>query len=52
MVLAAVVLAAAGGCSWMGRTVGKAQAKVERKVDSVEQGYEQGYKEEKAKNGQ
>ena len=38
-----------GGCSWMGRTAGKAQAKVERKIGSVEEGYHEGYSQEKAK---
>ena len=49
VLLAVFAIAAASGCSWMGRTAGKAQAKVERKVDAVEQGYDKGYKEEKAK---
>jgi hypothetical protein len=40
------------GCSWLGKTAGKAQAKIERKTDSVERGYEDGYKEEKAKQQQ
>ncbi len=47
---AALALAFTSGCSWMGRTAGKAQAKVERKIDAVEQGYDQGYKEEKGKS--
>lgn len=51
MLLAVLALGTAGGCSWMGRTAGKAQAKVERKVDAVEQGYHQGYSEEKGKSG-
>ena len=50
--LAAFALGAVSGCSWMGRTAGKAQAKVERKADAVEQGYHQGYNEEKAKSSQ
>ena len=48
--LAVVALSAVSGCSWMGRTAGKAQAKIERKTDAVEQGYEQGYQQEKAKS--
>ncbi|MDR2124250.1 MAG: hypothetical protein LBP38_04610 [Desulfovibrio sp.] len=40
---------AAGGCSWMGKTAGKAQAKIERKANEVEQGYHRGYTEEKKK---
>ncbi len=48
--VAAFALGAGSGCSWMGRTAGKAQAKVERKTDAVEQGYHQGYSEEKAKS--
>ncbi len=52
MILVTLALGAAAGCSWMGRTAGKAQAKVERKVDAVEKGYDEGYKEEKAKSGQ
>ena len=48
--LAAFALGSFSGCSWVGRTAGKAQAKVERKTEAVEQGYEQGYKEEKAKS--
>lgn len=43
-----VLLSAAGGCSWIGRTAGKAQAKMERKADALEDGYKKGYKEEKA----
>ncbi|MDR1686253.1 MAG: hypothetical protein LBR82_07430 [Desulfovibrio sp.] len=39
----------AGGCSWMGRTAGKAQAKVERKAHDLERGYHQGYEEEQVK---
>lgn len=35
------------GCSWVGRTAGKASAKIERKVDAVEDGYKEGYNEEK-----
>lgn len=35
------------GCSWVGRTAGKASAKIERKADAVEQGYKEGYNEEK-----
>lgn len=38
-----------GGCSWMGRTAGKAQAKLERKAQAVEDGYHEGYESEKAK---
>ena len=34
------------GCSWVGRTAGKASAKIERKVDDVQQGYKDGYKDE------
>ena len=37
------------GCSWVGRTAGKAQAKIERKATTVEQSYHQGYEEEKEK---
>ena len=37
------------GCSWVGRTAGKASAKIERKVDDVQQGYKDGYKEEQTK---
>lgn len=37
------------GCSWVGRTAGKASAKIERKVDDVQQGYKDGYKEEHTK---
>ena len=37
------------GCSWVGRTAGKASAKIERKVDDVQQGYKDGYKDEQAK---
>ena len=40
------------GCSWAGRTAGKAQAKIERKADDVQDGYHRGYKEEKAKENQ
>ncbi len=50
LLLAVLAVSSAGGCSWMGRTAGKAQAKVERKIDAVEQGYDQGYKQEKAKS--
>ena len=53
MRILAVVLVAAlffsFGCSWVGRTAGKASAKIERKVDDVQQGYKDGYKEEQAK---
>jgi hypothetical protein len=38
-----------GGCSWVGRTAGKASAKIERKADAVQQGYNDGYKEEQKK---
>ncbi len=38
-----------GGCSWMGRTAGKAHAKIERKTEAVKEGYEEGYTEEKSK---
>jgi hypothetical protein len=38
-----------GGCSWVGRTAGKAQAKIERKATTVEESYHQGYREEKKK---
>lgn len=38
-----------GGCSWMGKTAGKAQAKLERKTQAVEDGYHEGYESEKAK---
>ncbi|MBD8894990.1 hypothetical protein [Desulfovibrio desulfuricans] len=37
------------GCSWVGRTAGKASAKIERKVDAVQQGYNDGYKGEQKK---
>lgn len=37
------------GCSWAGRTAGKAQAKLERKADALEHGYKQGYGSEKSK---
>ena len=37
------------GCSWVGRTAGKASAKIERKADAVQQGYNDGYKEEQKK---
>jgi PBP1b-binding outer membrane lipoprotein LpoB len=39
-----------GGCSWVGRTAGKAQAKIERKAESLEQGYQDGYEQEKKRN--
>lgn len=35
------------GCSWVGRTAGKAQAKLERKANDLEEGYHQGYGDEK-----
>lgn len=37
------------GCSWVGRTAGKASAKIERKADAVQQGYDDGRKEEQTK---
>jgi len=37
------------GCSWVGRTAGKASAKIERKTDAVQQGYDDGRKEEQTK---
>lgn len=37
------------GCSWVGRTAGKASAKIERKVDAVQQGYKDGYNGEQNK---
>ncbi|MDR1947728.1 MAG: hypothetical protein LBQ51_11265 [Desulfovibrio sp.] len=40
----------AGGCSWAGRTAGKAQAKIERGAQDLEQGYQRGYEEEKGKS--
>lgn len=42
---------AVSGCSWLGRTAGKAQAKIERKASDLEHGYQQGYEEEKDKSG-
>lgn len=48
--IAISLLGAAGGCSWMGRTAGKAQAKVERNVKSMEEGYQEGYETERAKD--
>lgn len=47
--LAISLLTAAGGCSWMGRTAGKAQAKMEKGVKSMEEGYQEGYESERAK---
>ena len=37
------------GCSWMGRTAGKAQAKIEDSAQDTKQGYRLGYAEEKTK---
>lgn len=48
----AVSVVFSSGCSWAGRTAGKAQAKIERKADDVQEGYHRGYKEEKAKENQ
>jgi hypothetical protein len=44
-----LLVPAAGGCSWVGKTAGKAQAKVERKAQDLERGYHQGYQEEQGK---
>ncbi len=38
------------GCSWMGRTAGKAQAKIEDSAQDTKSGYKQGYAEEKSKS--
>lgn len=46
---AALLIANVGGCSWMGRTAGKAQAKVERNMQSIEKGYQEGYETERGK---
>lgn len=42
-------LTALSGCSWVGRTAGKAQAKIEESADETKSGYRQGYQQEKAK---
>jgi len=46
LALAAVM---AGGCSWMGRTAGRAQAKAERNIKAIEEGYHDGYDSERAR---
>ena len=43
-------LTAVSGCSWVGRTAGKAQAKIEESADDTKSGYKQGYQQEKAKS--
>ena len=51
LLIAVLALGASmSGCSWMGRTAGKAQAKIERKADDLESGYHQGYNAEKSKS--
>ena len=42
--------ALASNCSWMGRTVGKAQAKAENNLEAVEKGYHDGYEQERSKS--
>lgn len=46
-----LITALASGCSWMGRTAGRAQAKAEQKVEALEKGYHEGYESERAKAG-
>ena len=38
------------GCSWMGRTSGKAVATVEGGAENLSKGYKQGYKEKRAED--
>ena len=49
LLMALACSVALSGCSWVGRTAGKAQAKIERKVNDVESGYNEGYDGEKSK---
>lgn len=46
-----LMTALASGCSWMGRTAGRAQAKAERNVEALEKGYKDGYESERGKTG-
>ena len=46
LLLFAVVLAA-GGCSWMGETAGRAKAGVENSIENTKDGYQKGYKQGK-----
>jgi len=52
VILCLIGLILSTGCSWVGKTAGKAQAKIERKADALERGYEEGYTEEKVKKQQ
>jgi len=45
-----LVAALATGCSWMGRTAGKAQAKAEKNLKAIEQGYHDGYEQEHSRS--
>lgn len=47
--LCIVLVALLGGCSWVGRTAGKAKAHIESGAQSMEAGYDEGYAEEKSK---
>lgn len=49
VLLAAAFLLSCSGCSWMGRTVGKAQGSIERGLDNFESGYHEGYKQDSPK---
>lgn len=47
--LALIIAAQAGACSWMGETAGRAKAGTENAIEDTREGYHKGYEEGKKK---